>query len=551
MKLVQKLMLSAVVAAGVAINGSQVLAKDSPFPYCKLLSLDPSALSAAPPVTTPGGATDAAPKVPNIFELLKTTTDAKAIVNQILTQAAPKKPEELEAMYNTIFQIIQGDYIEPSRLTAWSATYETKYKGKLNSWADLNAAIAEMTAAVGDRWTYYKDPASLLAAQISTAEKSVYFGAGLHLNADGTFAVEFIAPGSTAQSVGIREGDPIIAVNGTVLKGMPKDEAEKLLKGADGAQLRIVSIQDGVQAENVYTLHAPAEDANQAKADVIANNIAYIKLPSFMDVKGFNELVQTLVGMNIKTPGGLQGIVLDLRYNGGGLVPMAKVLIRLLVERGIILNERSRENGFVVDSKTSIPALSDMEKAKLPAELLPTLAALKQLPMVVLINGSSASASEIVTGTVQEARPNTTVVGERSFGKGVEMVVRPMPTCGELAVTAAAYTTPSGKWLHNVGVEPDVVVHQPRGLNDDAQLAYAVDLLRNKTRTNGANVATLPPGDTSILGTPAQRPLEVVKVLTWQDRVWQYRSQITRGAVGLLLICILGGYVWLSRRRKR
>lgn len=551
MKLVQKLMLSAVLVTGVAVNGGQVLAMDSPFPYCKLLTLDPSALLAAPPVTTPGGAADAAAHLPNIFELLKTTTDAKAIVNQILTQAAPKKPEELEEMYNTIFQIIQGDYIEPSRLTAWAATYATKYNGKLNSWADLNAAVADMTAAVGDRWTYYKDPATLLAAQISTAEKAVYFGAGLRLNADGTFAVEFIAPGSTAQSVGIREGDPILSVNGTVLKGMPKPEAEKLLKGADGAQLRIVSIQDGVQGENVYTLHAPAEDANQAKADVIANNIAYIKLPSFMDVQGFNKLIQTLVGMNLKTPGGLQGIVLDLRYNGGGLVPMAKVLIRLLVERGVILNERSRVDGFIVDSKTSIPPLSEMERAKLPAQLLPTLAALKQLPMVVLVNGSSASASEIVTGTVQEARPNTTVVGERTFGKGVEMAVRPMPTCGELAVTAAAYTTPSGKWLHNVGVEPDVVVHQPRGSNDDAQLAYAVDLLREKTRTNGANVATLPPGDASILGTPPQRPLEVVKVLTWQDRVLQYRNEIIRGAVGLLLVCILGGYVWLSRRRKR
>jgi carboxyl-terminal processing protease len=332
---------------------------------------------------------------------------------------------------------------------------------------------------------------------------------------------------------------------------MSKDDAEKLLKGADNAQIRITSVQDGVQVENTYTLHSPPDDANAANVDVIFNNIGYIKLPSFMDVKGFNALVNKLVEKNLKTPGGLQGLILDLRYNGGGLVPMAKALIRALVERGVILNERSRDNGFVVDSKTSIPPLSPIELAKLPAQVVPTLELLKQLPMVVLINGSSASASEIVTGTLQEVRPNTTVVGERSFGKGVEMAVRPMPTCGELAVTAKGYTTPSGKWLHNVGITPDVVVHQPRGSTEDAQLGYAVKLLQDKTRTNGANVATLPPGDKTILGTPAPRPLEEVKVVTWQDRVLQYRSEITRGAVGLLLAGILGGFVWLTRRRKR
>ncbi len=551
MKLLKNLLLGTVVLASMSVNGGQVLAMDSPFPYCKLLSLDPSALIAAPRVTGPQDAVDAAPHVPNIFELLKQTTDARAIVNQILTQAAPKTPAELEEMYNSTFNLIASEYIEPSRLTAWAGVYETKYRGKLNSWADLNAAVADMTAAVGDRWTYYKDPAAILAAQISVAEKSVYFGVALRQTKDGSFEVEQIQPGSTAQSVGIREGDGIISVNGTPLKGMSKEDASKLLKGADNAQLRVVSLQDGVQVENTYTLHSPAPDANKASVDLINNNIAYIKLPSFMDPKAFNKLMQTLVGMDMKT-GGLQGVILDLRYNGGGLVPMAKVLIRALVERGVILNERSRdENGFVIDTKTSIAPLSDIEKAKLPAEFLPSLMALKRLPLVVLINGSSASASEIVSGTVKEVRPSTDLVGERSFGKGVEMAVRPTATCGELAITAAAYTTPSGKWLQDVGVDPDYVVHQPRGSDEDAQLAFGVKLLVEKTRTNGANVAVLPPGDTTILGTPAPRPLEEVKIVTWKDQVMQYRSEITRGAVGLLLASILAGFAWLTRRSKR
>lgn len=554
MKLLRKVLLGTAIAASM-FSGGQVLAMDSPYPYCKLLSLDPSALLAAPPATThitsPEGAADAAPHAPTIFEMLKETTDAKDIVNRILNQAAPKKPEELEAMYSEVYKDIRDNYIEPQRISQWAKDYESKYKGKLNSWADLNAAIADMTHAVGDRWTNYTDPSDILAAAIGTQDKTVYFGAALRLGDDGTFTVEHISPGSTAQSVGVREGDGIVSVNGTVLKGMSKADADKLLSGTDGAPLRMVSIQDGQTVEDTYTLRAPPKDANQAKAELIANNIAYIKLPSFMDVKGFNKLISILVSLNMKTPGGLQGFVLDLRYNGGGLVPMAKVLVKTLTDRGVVINERKREDGFIIDSTTSIAPETDWDANQFGPELAPTMDALKHLPMVILINGSSASASEIVTGALQEIRPNTTVVGERSFGKGVEMIMMPLPTCGQITITSAAYTTPSGKWLHNVGITPDIVVHQPRGQKDDAQLAAGVNLLLDKTRTNPANVVNLPPQDKSIIGTPAPRPLEVVKVVTWQDRVMQYRDEIQRGITGLLLVTILGGYIWITRRRKR
>jgi C-terminal peptidase prc len=254
--------------------------------------------------------------------------------------------------------------------------------------------------------------------------------------------------------------------------------------------------------------------------------------------------------MDQKVPGGVQGIVLDLRYNGGGYVEMAKALIETLTQRGVILHERWRDDRAVSDLTTTILNTPSVKQEQFTAAQIDALADLKKLPLVVLINGSSASAAEIVAGSLQEARPNTLVLGERSFGKGVEMLVQTLPTCGQLAITARTYTLPSGKWLHHVGITPDMVVHQPRDSRDDAQLSAALNYLLAKTATNGANVVQMQPEDHTILGTTPDRPFEP-KLNTWKLYIDAHRGDITRGAVGGFLFLILGFYCWLTRSKKK
>ncbi len=546
------LLASTFLLGGTILNQGRALAQsDSPYPYCQLLEIpaaDSPAAQPSPILSSPESAALEAGKPPKIVDLLKQTTDAADIVNRILSVAAPAKPEELEKIYDQVYSDIISTYIEPSRIKGLSV-YENKYKGQLTTWAQLDAAISDVIGAVGDRWTWYNGPVALVKAEIESKEKLVDFGAHLRLQKDGTFVVEFITPGSTAQLAGIREGDTILSINGKTLAGISKDDAEKLGRQAKGDQLDVVSIQDGQKVEATYTLLPPADDANAGNVEVIYNNIAYLKLPSFMSEPLFEKLVDKLVESEQKTPGGFQGMVLDLRYNGGGLVDMAKSLIRLLMQDGVVLHERKREGQTVVDTTTTLIPLPEIMASQRSPEIMEIFKTFQKIPLVVLINGSSASASEIVTGTLKDSRPNTTIMGERSFGKGVEMSIQPLPTCGKVAITSAAYTTPKGTWLHNVGIEPYVIVHQVRGSADDAQLLAAVKQLHDQTANNGANVAVAAPGDQTILGQLPERPSEP-QVSTWKRQLENHRRDITRGAAALLLLLAPLCYLIITRRRK-
>lgn len=556
MRLTSRLVLIAFLVANL-LGGNAVLtaaAPGEPFPYCKLLRMPPPEQpghSAPKPPAPAGDTTPAANPIPTIADLLKETSDAAEIVNRILSAAAPHKPEELERIYDSVFSLIVSRYIEPVRLmTVDLPKYRKMYKGKITNWKELSAALKDLTGAVDDRWTYFRDPAEALAMQIAGAENQVVdFGAHVRSNPDGTFVVEHITPGSTAQLVGIREGDSIISVNGQMLKGMSKADIAKLARGPEGSLLRVVSIQDGQKVEAEYNLHPPAPDAQDPKADVIDNNIAYIKLPSFVSVEQFNQLLNALMTFDVTVPGGLTAIVLDLRYNGGGLVEMAKHLIATLHSRTVVLHERSRRGLLLEDLTTTVLPMPGIMAIEYSQAQLAVLASLKRLPLGIIINGSSASSAEMVTRALRDVRPNTTVIGTQSFGKGVEMVVIPLANCGELGITSAMYTTASGQWLHGAGITPDKVVFQVRGSKDDAQMAATLELLRNQTVASGSNVAGRFQDDTAILGPVAPRPLEPV-VASWEQFFTVHRAAIMRGGVGLVLVIILLSYWWLTRRRR-
>jgi carboxyl-terminal processing protease len=377
----------------------------------------------------------------------------------------------------------------------------------------------------------------MLADQISRSQAQVDFGAHLHLRDDGQFEIEFMEPGTSAQLQGFQEGDLITSVNGKSLQGLNKDQAEKLLERSDGDSIHIVSVQDGHVVDGQYTVRKPDEKANAPKAELLHNNIAYIKLPSFMAPKTFGKLMNALVGMEVSTPGGLQGMVLDLRYNGGGMVTLAKQLIQLLQLNGVVLHEKKREGREIVDTTTSvIPEPEIMKVGENPAQVVAE-AYLQKIPLVILINGSSASAAEIVTGSLHEARPDTVVMGKRSFGKFTEMSVLPTPNCGEAAIMSAMYTTPQGHWLHGLGITPDIVVSQPRDSKDDAQMIAAVKYLVDKTANNAANVVNLAPSDPHILGKVVDKPLEP-KVNTFRQWAVANTANIELGVAALVLFLL-------------
>ncbi len=578
MNRIKVLMLSTALVGSIAFTGigSAQAQMATPYPYCKLLQLprpekkgapgqvQPAAQPAtpapgAPPAPAPGAApatpagapadpkSDPKPAVPSLVDLLKDSTDAEEITAKILDAAAPHSPEEFDGMYAEWYHQIVSIFIEPSDLMKVNLpAMEHKFDGKMKSWKDYIAAQSALFKAVGNRWTYVNSGVDMLKAQIGQGENQVYFGPHLHPRDDGGYEVEFLEPGSTAQLVGFREGDQIVSVNGVDLKGLSKDDAEKLLKKSDGDTLKIVSVQDGQTVTNEYTLRATAEGANDPKAELIHNNLAYIKLPSFMNEKQFNGLLSALVGMEVTTPGGLQGVILDLRYNGGGIVDLAKALIRTLESTAVVLHEKSREGREVVDKTTSLIPEPEIMKASGNKAQQVAVDELRKLPLVILINGSSASAAEITTGSLREGRANTITIGKRSFGKFVEMAIMPTPDCGQAAIESAMYTTPEGHWLQGLGITPDIVVDNPRGSKDDLQMDKAVDWLRDKTRLNSANVATMDPNELHILGKVVDKPLEP-KISTFSQWLEAYKPELRLGAVAIGLL-LFGIALWFATK---
>ena len=528
-KFISSLLAATIMASSMFFSGGQAMAE---APYCQLLDPSPD---------SPGAA--------KLKELLKKTSNPDEIVAELLDPVAPMKPEDMEKIYGDVFKFILNKYIDAdgTKLKHLSA-YEHKYDGKLATRKDLDAAIADLVGSMDDRWTWVTSASDKMEQILRYVSKQVSFGINLRKQPDGSFRIEHVTYGSTAQFSGLREDDTVIAVNDKPLAGMTKAEAEKLLAGPIGAQVKIKSLQDGKEVEASYSLKAPVP--NDAGAKLLKNNLAYLKLPSFMDHKAFGELMNSMAGMAATTPGGLQGIILDLRYNGGGEVDMAKTLIRLLMSEGVVIQELSRDGRERVETKTTVLPLGAYDELTMGAEQVALLKSLQKLPLVILINGSSASASEITTGALMESRPNTVVLGERSFGKFTEMLVTDLPNCSRIAVTSGRYTTPSGKWLQDTGITPGIIVHQPRGSQEDAQMAAAIEYLETLTGMNPANVVQKAPDDKAYLGPVPVRPQPEAADTDYAQLARENRTLLMQIGTGVGLFGILGIYLLLSRRRK-
>ena len=526
-KIISGVLAATLMSGSMLFSGGQALAA---APYCQALNPQPDT-----------------PEAAQFLQLLKQSSDPHVVAAQILDKVAPLPPEALQQIYDETFQFLVNHYIDDSKLEHLKE-YQHKYDGKIQTRKDLELALKDLTTSMGDRWTWSKGASDTVKSVMMAISKQVNFGISLRKQDDGSFKIEAMMYGSTAQASGLREGDTVLSVNGRELKGLDKDTAEALLIGPIGNSLKVTSIQDGKTVEASYTLSAPVP--NDAGAKLLENNLAYLKLPNFMSDEDFQKLVGSMGDMAATTPGGLQGIVLDLRYNGGGQVEMAKTLIRLLMSEGVVIQELARDGRDQTETKLTLRPYNSMDTLKYPPKVMEVLQELQKLPLVILVNGSSASATEITTGALMDSRPNTLVIGEQTFGKFTEMLMQELPTCGSIAVTSGRYTTPDGKWLQNAGITPNVIVHQPRGSTEDAQMKAAIDFLEKKTAFNPANVVQKPVDTKEYFGPVPARPEPPQADTDYVQLARENRTLLMQVGVGTFLSAILGIFLLLSRRRK-
>ena len=295
-------------------------------------------------------------------------------------------------------------------------------------------AIRGMLASLDDPYTRFMDPREFKEMQIDTSGELT--GVGIQLSLDKeTKELVVVSPieGSPASRAGVMPKDVILSIDGKSTKGMSTEDAVKLIRGQAGTTVNLQLRRDGkvVDAPLVRArieLHAVDSQVNTS-AD--GTRIGYIRLKQFNAnaAKDMADALKKLEGENV------QGYVLDLRSNPGGLLMASIAIARQWMDEGVIVSTKTRDG------------IQDTKRANGRA--------LTQRPLVVLVNEGSASASEILSGALQDNH-RAVVVGEKTFGKGLVQSVRGLSDGSGMTVTIAKYLTPNGRDIHKHGIDPDV-----------------------------------------------------------------------------------------------
>jgi carboxyl-terminal processing protease len=283
----------------------------------------------------------------------------------------------------------------------------------------------------------------------------------------------------------VRPGDLITHLNGQSTQGLTLQEAVEQMRGERGTAIRLTIRREGERAPIEISLNRDVIRPQVARFRLEGNDIAYVRLSAFNE-QTEAALRRAVTTMRQQAGGNLRGLILDLRNNPGGLLDQAVQVADDFLDQGEIVSTRARRNE---DAQRWNARAGDIAQG---------------LPMVVLINAGSASASEIVAGALQDHR-RAVVMGTKSFGKGSVQTVMPIPGNGAIRLTTARYYTPSGRSIQATGIDPDIEVLAQRPDPNAPQRDREADLrrsLRNDAEQRSAQQQpqpsppplTLPPG---------------------------------------------------------
>jgi carboxyl-terminal processing protease len=349
------------------------------------------------------------------------------------------------------------------------------------SLAGLPAAAVVMEYVFGGCYALDEYSAFLTPDRLTDLHGNIdgeFVGLGIEMKGDvgqGLLLVN-VLPDSPAAEGGLRRGDHIVAIDGVDSRSMTTDEGARLLRGRSGSSVRLRFERpdgSGPTLEGVFFRRAvQVKSVPVAKIIDRSNGIGYVQMTGFQRTTP-QELDEALSGLQRQ---GMRALIWDLRGNPGGLLPVAAEVTDRFVADGLLVSTRGRQ----ADQNDSWTARRG---------------GTWNIPLVLLVDGDSASASEIVAGAVRDHHRGT-IVGRRTYGKWSVQTILPLRGSTGLRLTTAKFYSPAGQWLGNVGVTPDVVVdlsreHQTgyRGLlssdtEDDADVAKGLEVLRRQLRVS-------------------------------------------------------------------
>ena len=326
---------------------------------------------------------------------------------------------------------------------------ELKYVNQTDDVNLIDGAIDGMVKSLGDPHSNYLSPKMYQSLKEQT--QGSFAGIGVVMGMDNNKNINIVAvmEDSPGQKAGLAEGDQIIAVDGTPVTEMAFDEVATHVRGEPGTDVVLTIMRDGAQQD--YTITRDNIKLKTVGHEMLDNNIGYIQIVSFSEDTA-QEFMDAYTDLQNQ---GMQGLVLDLRNNPGGLLTACVDIAKNLVPKGNIVSIVDKDGNKEVYS-------SDLEQVP--------------YPVAVLINKNSASASEILSGAIQDTKSGV-IIGETSYGKGSVQTILPMMDDDAVKLTIAKYYTPSGRSIDGVGITPDIEVKLDENSTVDTQLDKAKEVI--------------------------------------------------------------------------
>ncbi|WP_438823759.1 S41 family peptidase [Bacillus sp. JJ1764] len=348
---------------------------------------------------------------------------------------------------------VNNERTEFSKLYEAYDTLKKDYYKKLDDQKLINGAINGLVESLDDPYSDYMSKSE--ATSFHNSISSSFEGIGAEIQEkDGHILIVSPIKGSPAEKAGLKPNDMILSVNGKSLQGMTSSQAVTLIRGKKGTKVELSIQRPGSEAPISVPIVRDEIPIETVYGEMVDDKIAKVQITSFSSNTS-KELVTTLNDLQKK---GMQGLVLDLRQNPGGLLDQAISISSMFVPKGKLIVKEEDRNGKIKE----IPSQNEGNP---------------NLPLVVLIDKGSASASEILSAAVKESA-GVPLVGEKSFGKGTVQTASNFKDGSNLKYTIAKWLTPNGNWIHKKGIKPDYEVALPEYatlsiINPDKELALS------------------------------------------------------------------------------
>jgi len=410
------------------------------------------------------------------MRLLKIAASAALIALVPLAGAGLAAPDKSDSsvninLFNEVFDNVRANYVEP---VTNKKLVEGAIKGMLSSL---------------DPHSSYMDAKEYREMMVQT--RGEFGGLGMQVTLENGL-VKIISPidDTPASRAGLKPNDLILAIDDAPVTDMTLSDAVEKLRGTIGTQVKLTIRREGVDAFEVKLTRADIK-VDPVKSHMEGSDVGYVRITNFSERTG-NALEAAIKSLKSQAGDKLAGIVLDLRNNPGGLLDQAVTVSNDFLDDGEIVSIRGRRS---------------QDNRRFEAQ--PNRDLVRGVPIVVLINGGSASASEIVAGALQDHH-RAVLLGTRSFGKGSVQTVLPVKESGgAIRLTTALYYTPSGRSIQGTGIEPDVVV-EPAKVEKVAQAARRREAdLRGALKNTDAEAlekGKIPPGATPVPGPTSSKP---------------------------------------------